>query len=449
MCHHRIYQTALILPGYILLLLLLNGCASYSQTHHSIQQSLFNHNPTRALEQLEKNSHSNNDLFLYHADKAILLRMLGRYKESNIEIEHAKKIIKKFSASSIIEEGAAFFINDSTRVYIGSPVEQVMLHIYAALNYLELKQTDSARVEILQVDTRLRSFMQSDPDSPFSFDPFARYLSGIIYEDLGEWSDAMIAYRKAYEAYLAHQELYHIEIPGQLKESLILMADMVGLKTERKKYEKMFKLKFTDLNAAQDKQSELIFTFHNGLAPIKKEHSMQMLAPATGRFVRISLPAYYERNNRISKLRIKIRDKDHYSTTTELTENIGYLAIKTLEDHLPAITARALARAVAKDKIAKDSGEKNQLFGLLINIAGVATERADTRSWLTLPDEIQTARLNIPHGKHTLAIELLNDNNQIVAQKRIENIQIDKNKKLYLSFHWIANGIEHGLTKQH
>ena len=104
---------------------------------------------------------------------------------------------------------------------------------------------------------------------------------------------------------------------------------------------------------------------------------------------------------------------------------------------------------MAKDKIAKDSGEKNQLFGLLVNIAGVATERADTRSWLTLPDEIQTARLNIPHGKHTLAIELLNDNNQIVSQKRIENIQIDKNKKLYLSLHWAANGVEHGLTKQH
>ena len=448
MCHRRICLVLFSL-GNIFLFLLPGGCASYSQSHNSIQQSLFNQNPERALKQLEQNSHSDSDLFLYHADKAILLRMLGKYAESNVEIERAKKLVADFSATSLIEEGAAFFINDSTRTYIGSPVEQVMLHIYAALNYLELKQIDSARVEVLQVDTRLRSFMQDDPDSPLSFDPFARYLSGIIYEDLGEWSDAMIAYRKAYEAYLSHHELYHVTIPEQLKKSLILMANKVGLKAERKKYEKTFNLKLADLNSIQSKQAELIFTFHNGLAPIKKEHNVQMLVPTTGRFVRISLPAYYERNNNISKVRIKIRDKQYFTTTSELTENINSLAIKTLENHMPAITARALARAGTKDKIAKDAGEKSPLFGLFVNLVGVATERADTRSWLTLPAEIQTARLNIPHGKHSLIIELLNNNNQIVSRGNIENIQFEKNKKHYLSFHWVTNGIESSLTKRY
>lgn len=440
---------ALFSLGNILLFLLLSGCATYSQTHRSIQQSLLNNNTARALKQLEQKSHSNSDLFLYHADKAILLRMLGHYAQSNVEIERAKKLVEEFSATSIVEEGAAYIINDSTRTYTGTPVEQVMLHIYAALNYLELQQIDSARVEVLQVDTRLRSFMEDDPTNPLNFDPFARYLSGIIYEDLGEWSDAMISYRKAYNAYLSHHDLYQIDIPVQLQESLILMSDKIGLTEERKKYENAFNIKLATINSLKSKQGELVLTFHNGLAPIKREHSAQLLAPSTGRFVRISLPAYYKRNNSISKLRIKVKDQQFYtSTTTELTEDISSLEIKTLENHLPAITARALVRAATKDQIAKDAGERNSLFGLLVNLVAIATERADTRSWLTLPAEIQMARLTIPPGKHTLAIEFLNNNNQIVLQRKIKNIQINKNQKRYLSFHWVANGLAGSPTER-
>jgi len=448
MLHQGRYRP-LFSPGNLLLgtlFLLLGGCASYSQTHYSIQQSLFNHNPARALEQLEKKSPSSRDQFLYHADKAMLLRMLGRYSESNAEIESAKKIVDEFSATSISEEGAAFIINDATRTYIGTPVEQVMLHVYAALNYLELRQLDSARVEILQVDTRLRSFREDDPDNPLSFDPFARYFSGIIFEDLSEWSDAMIAYRKSYEAYQAHHALYKLGIPEQLKRSLILMADKVGLTAEREKYEQEFNLKLADLNSISKHQSELIFTFHNGLAPIKREHSTQLFSPATGRFVRIALPSYHRRKNIVTKLRIKIQDQLQYTSTTELTEDIGSLEIKTLEEHMPAITARALARAVVKYNLADDVSDKNPVAGLLVNLAGIATERADTRSWLTLPAEIQTARLPIPPGNHNLIIELLNDNNRVVLQQEISDIQINGNQKHYLSFHWVAGDLTNRRT---
>ncbi len=429
--------------------LVLSGCATYSDSQQFIQQNLFNHNPARALELLEKDDISDRNRFLYFADKAMLLRILGKYTESNVEIERAKKWLEEFSATSVTEEGAAFIVNDATRTYIGSPVEQIMLNVYAALNYLELQQIDSARVEILQVDTRLRSFAQNDPDTPLSFDPFARYLSGIIYEDLGEWSDAMIAYRKAYKAYLSHQDLYLVSVPGQLKASLILMAAKVGLKDEQIKYEQQFNLKLSDLINKQNDQGELILTFHNGLAPIKRENGIQMLAHTTGRMVRVAVPSYQQRSNVIKNLRITKIGNQKFSSKSELTENISSLQIKTLKNNMPAITARALVRAAAKDKIAKDMGEKNPLAGFLANIVGVATERADTRSWLSLPSEIQTARLFLPQGNHDFYIELFDNYNNIVLKKKILNIKINKNKKRYLSFHWAGNGIATSLAKQH
>ncbi|MCW9024086.1 MAG: hypothetical protein OQK73_05335 [Gammaproteobacteria bacterium] len=437
------------------MLLLLAGCASYSQSQHTIQQSLINQNPAQALELLDKKKNNGSDQFLYHTDRAMLLRMLGKYAESNAEIEIAKKLVEEFSATSITEQGAAFLINDATRTYTGTPVEQIMLHVYAALNYLELGQPDSARVEILQVDTRLRGFMQDDPDSPLSFDPFARYLSGIIYEDMGEWSDAMIAYRKSYKAYQAHQDLYSIGIPAQLKSSLILMAHKIGLSDEQKKYEQAFNLKILDLLNARKNQSELVFMFHNGLAPVKREHAAQIFSPVAGRLIRIAVPGYYRRDNSISRVRINIQNQNEktnqylYSATSEVTEDISSLAIKTLESYMPAITARALARAVAKYKMAKDAGDKNPMAGLLVNLVGFVTERADTRSWLSLPAEIQTARLPLPPGNYRLIIELLGYNNHVVSQQTVENVQVKKSQKHYLSFHWTASSLNHGLAGRH
>ncbi len=202
------------------LLLQLVGCASYSQGFAPIEAKLAAQDPAAAMQILDKQGHGRNELLLYLLNKAMLQRMQHDFAASNQSLEQAKQVIQTYSAVSITEQSAAFVINDTTRTYIGTPLEQVMLHVYAALNYLELEDHDAARVEALQVEVRLRQLMQDSPESALSVDPFARYLSGMIFEDLGEYSDAMIAYRKAYEAYQAHEKLYALTIPDYLKQVL-------------------------------------------------------------------------------------------------------------------------------------------------------------------------------------------------------------------------------------
>ncbi len=425
------------------LLLILGGCASYSQSFQTVEHKLLSNDPAGALQALDKQSHSDRDLFLYTSNKATLLRMLNKYRESNEEIEKAKAIVDKYSAISVSETTSSFIINDATRTYIGSPVEQVMLYIYAALNYLEMNDLDNARVEILQADIRLRTLMQDDPDSPLSIDPFAHYLSGIIYEDLGEWSDAMIAYRKAYKAYQAHNSLYGIAVPQQLKRVLILMADKVGLNDERRKYEREFSLRLADIQAENKNTAELIFIFHNGLAPIKRESSVNVLEPGSGHMIRVSLPRYEKRGTMVASARLHLHNanQDHDNTLiaeTEKTEDISMLEIESLNAQIGAITARAIARAVAKHEMAKEAGKQDSLAGLIVNIAGVLTERADTRSWLTLPTEIQTARLNAPADTYAVNIELLDHNNNIIFQRSLGKIELNKDRKQYLSFNWAS-----------
>ena len=416
------------------LLLQLSGCASYSQGFEPIEAQLAAQDPAAAMQILEKKGPGRNELLLYLLNKAMLQRMQHDFAASNQSFEQAKQVIQTYSAVSISEESAAFIINDATRTYTGTPLEQVMLHVYAALNYLELGDQDAARVEALQVEVRLRQLMQDFPESTLSVDPFARYLSGMIFEDLGEYSDAMIAYRKAYEAYQAHAELYTLNVPNYLKRDLLRMASKVGLTNEYTRFEAQFGLTLHNNPATAQENGEIVVLFHNGLAPIKREHSVAVIDPGSGRLIRVSLPYYQFRQQRISRARIETKGM---SAQTQPVEAIDNIAEQTLQAYMPAITARAVARAVLKYNMSREAGKQNDVAGLIVNIAGVLTERADTRSWLSLPANIQMARLQLPAGNYTLSIELLDDFEQIQHTTMLNDVKVTPGERRYVSYHYV------------
>ncbi len=421
------------MPG-LFLLSGLQGCASYSQSFQNIETSLITQSPAAALQILEKQGHKKNNRLLFLLNKAILLRMKKDYAGSNKVLEEAKKIIQAYSAASVSEQSLAFLLNDSTITYTGSPLEQVMINVYAALNYLELGKLDDARVEILQADVRLRQLTEDAPKQALSVDPFARYLAGMVFEQLGEYSDAMIAYRKALQGYQLHnQELYPIRIPQQLKLDLLRMARKVGLDNEYEKLKQRFS--FTDAQVDSSRyDTEIIFIFNNGLAPVKREESVSVVAPESGQFIRISLPYYQSRPRQVDYTRIIANDLVRQS---ELVENIDAIDRKTLETYMPKITARTITRAVIKYQMAREANKQNELAGLLVNIAGVLTERADTRSWMTLPTEIQLARLPVTAGKYDLRLQLLDSGHKLLKTIHLGKVDVAEGEKKFISYHYI------------
>ena len=418
------------------LLTMASGCATYSNTYQEVEICIVEQRHDDALEILEKRQHPDRDQLLYHLDKAILLRMNGCYAASNEEFEKAKGIIEELSALSLREQASALLINDATRAYVGHPFEQVLIHLYAALNYLEKGDIDAARVEALQVDVRLKELADGDPDSAFSVDPFSRYLSGVVYEELGEWSDALIAYRKAYQAYQTHGQRYPVEVPSFLKIDLLRLTEKLGLDDELSKYRASFDLDHWPPLAAERDHGELIFILHSGLAPIKREESISSLDPKSGQLLRVSLPRYEKRLTAGDRARVIAAGQ---SVDTEVMEDINQIAIETLKARLPAITTRAIARAALKYAISKKTREENKMAGLLVNVVGVLTERADTRSWLTLPGEIQMARVALPPGVHDVRVELIGTTGQVIGIQEFRDMPIQSGKKTYHSYHWIPS----------
>ena len=413
---------------------LTSACATYSTGFQATEAALMRHQPRVALQVLEKQRPPKRDMVLYLLNKAMLLRMNGDYTASNQAFEAAKRLTSELSAVSLREQSESFVINDATRSYVGEEYELVLVHLYEALNYLNLGQLDDARVEAVQVDLELQAYHERFSKAGYTQDAFARYLNGMIYEDLGEISDAMIAYRKAYEAYQGYQIHYGVAVPAPLKRDLLRLSRAMGLDDELRRYQQAFGL---DLQAAQrdPDKGEVVFILSNGLVPIKRQASTLVPTYNSGRLIRISLPVYQYRTSGADYARVNV---DGQRADTAVMENVAAIAIQNLKEKMPAITARAIARAVVKAKLA-DEADKNgdPLLGLMVNIAGIATEVADTRSWLTLPDNIQMARLAVAPGTYTVKVDLYGNYGRVLKEQAFSDVVVKQGRMTFLTYAWI------------
>jgi len=84
------------------------------------------------------------------------------------------------------------------------------------------------------------------------------------------------------------------------------------------------------------------------------------------------------------------------------------------EEQLGGILIKMVARSALKYELArgieKELDKKNEALGdiafLTANAAAALFERADTRSWHLLPDEVSVVRLRLPAGVHPLTLEV-------------------------------------------
>ncbi|KPK39176.1 MAG: hypothetical protein AMJ69_06365 [Gammaproteobacteria bacterium SG8_47] len=412
---------------------LLAGCATHTQRVQRLEQYYLAGDAANALVALDQIGYPRRDRVLYLMDQAILLRMDAQYEASNAALEQAKALIDELTAASVTETVAQFTLNDAASSYVGSPLEHVLIHVYAAFNYLDLGRVDAARVEALQLDQLTRQLGRRPETQLLGNVAFAHYLSGIIFEDLGEWSDAMIAYRKAYEAYQQHGTTLDERIPQALKTDLLRLSEHMGLAEENRAYQREFNIDSWLPLARYRELGEIIVFFHDGLVPIKREHSEVVPLVGHGQLVRVSLPAYYDRGQPAQSARVTINDQ---TWQTEPAMNIARTAHVTLEKQMPGIIARSAMRNVVKYQTAREAGRQDELAGLAVNIFNVLTESADTRSWLTLPAEIQIARIALPPGSYDCEIAALPYGQHSGNATRFAGLHVDAGTKLYLSYRW-------------
>ena len=102
------------------------------------------------------------------------------------------------------------------------------------------------------------------------------------------------------------------------------------------------------------------------------------------------------------------------AAATEPLLDVNLVAGQQLDKMMPMILARAVVRRAVKAaamtaaseavkrKNRNSTGDAAELGFALANLAWTASERADTRSWSSLPAQIQVARLPLPAGAHAV-----------------------------------------------
>ncbi len=410
----------------VLLAGLAGGCAAYGDWIHELEEDLAAGDYQGAMATLDEHGRGRRDAVLYLLNRGLLLRMTGEFAQSNAAFEEAKTLMERLSAVSVSEQAGALTVNDLMRSYAGEFHERVLLHLFAALNYLDLGQPREARVEILQLDELLE---QLDSES-LAGGAFARYFSGLVFDSLGEPDNALIAYRKAYQAYRTYPEDAALGVPRQLQQDLVRLTERLGLLEEARRLRREFGMETTAL--PEKGAGEVALILFSGLAP-HKEESHVTVPTEDGVLVSVAMPYYEGRLPHVRGLRL---EADGHRSEAERVEDINVLAMASLERRRPLILARALARAVLKHEAVEKAEKQSDGLGLLVNIVTVASERADTRSWSLLPSHIYLARLSLPEGEWHLRAWLEDDKGQVVGQRDYA-VRIKAGQRLFLSMHWI------------
>ena len=331
------------------------------------------------------------DAFLGHAEAGMAWHVQGDLKKSTVAWLRASTVLETYkdrptiSGRTATEGATSIILNDKSLFYDGEDYEVSLLHAFLAWDFLRLGKQDDALVEIRQ-GYQIQDDAETRYEATYGMNRFAHFLAAVIQETLGNLDDARI-------------DLEHLskKIPDHpfVKKAQARNAALLQGNTE------------------EAGKSEIFLVFERGR--VAEKVAKDFFYETKQSVGRLSLPAFGSPPSAAHALELRI-DGEPVGKTIPL-ERVFKVAKANLKDRMGWITAKTIGRSAAKtlfvDKAAKHIEKKENGEGLsnLIRILGsivvLATERADLRSWMTLPLSIDILRLHLPPGKYSATLHLV------------------------------------------
>lgn len=410
----------------------LSGCTSARMSDHQadnfFRQGKYDDAALDLEKGLEKQGEDSKDALLYLLDIGLSLHSAGKYDESTKYLRKADAIADIKDYTSLTKEASTLLVSENTKDYKGEDFEKVLINTYLSMNYALQGQFEDAQVEARRVNRKLY-MMITDGQRKYKQNAFARYLSGILYEASGNYNDAYIDYKAAFDLAPTFPEL---------GRDLWRTAMLSRLDDDMKQWDTKLHLTQADHERAREvaprsNKGEIIVLYENGISPIKRPNP---------NFT--SVPKFYPRFNPVAQATVQISilanepnpspNSWQQAGTTAPLDNIEATAIENLDEKYAGIIAKKVAGVVAKVGVgyAVAQETKSPILGQLTAWALAKADSADLRSWNLLPKDLQLLRIPVTPG--TYVVRTTPVGGKPLPEK---TIQVPVGKKVFVDFRYM------------
>ena len=423
----------------------LSGCATFESPYPTkmdpIKSDLRDNQPKSAETKLTASS-SDKKGNLYALEQGRLQQLNDHPKLSLqayakvINAIQADKMKAKIQASKMFESTGAILTNDREMPFDIPDYAMTFLYAYQSLNYLSEHDLSNALVSIRQLSDaqywirqqqdianqgqqklnkdysnqniqedklgldkskEIQSMYAQAKNISNSYENgFSYYLASILYMAYGDYNDAMVS----------------------IKDASRLLPDNTYVTQTYKEIERGF----NGQNALPSGEGRLVVFYEPGFVEPRKAFQLPLFLGKLG-FQMVSIPYYTNDNLKLHPFFITV--KNNKSKKTLITQQQGQLlvnttqmAVKSLSEAYPAIITREVLRLVVKSVMAYTAQEKGGGWGLIgASIYNILTSKADQRSWLLLPNNVQLFESPLPVGDYQAKINNISRTLKINNQK--------------------------------
>ena len=481
----------------LLVLLLAGGCTTYSTKMANLRPQLTAGDYEGALLTVEEEAGKKDQLLLYLERGLILhyADRHGESNEAFAAAERMAddlytKSVSEGAASLISNDNA---ISYRARPFEMAMVPYYKALNYIYLGDRDAAQVEARRAGLQlrkYVAATLKGIRDEDADDLLRTgnNAFLHYFSGMLYDWDGEINDAYVSYRNAATAFQLNHGLLALDIPPSLAADLARLANRLGFQTELAELRKQCPAVFEHEDGAridhspstpaqyesgvanagwQSGHGEVALFLETGYVARKTEIRFDfpifegeayndpnywswqiyagmgnMQALVHGRkieyWVSVAAPELQDAPGPITGVRVAAHMVDEQPADVQVASarisTLSREARVTFDAEKASIFFKTILRGLTK-YLASRGAEKagGGWAKLAANIFGAVTESADTRSWLTLPENLELVRMSLPAGVYDLEVDILGPRGQILMTRTVPGVDVRAGDWTFLS----------------
>lgn len=418
-----------------LVVCLCSACAAPSLRYKSEVNNLLRDGQFEQAESLiasKKNKlYTQKDSVLFYLDRATLFHDDQQPRKSDELFNQAQERIDELYAKSVSASVARLFINDLTTPYYAADYERALTFFYRALNFMQLGNPTEAAVEARKAVSFLDE-LRGTKTKGYTDDPFVQYVSSLIFESVGERSDARISRENAFKAYeKLGLPAPDFSVPADANQKgEVIIFHYNGLLPVKKSQ---------TLQVAWDRLVNMASSAKENTGPVSPEVQNAIRAGIVGNAVTLAFPVLEKQPYAVAGSTVQVNGQQ---VPLQKAADLSLMAKIDLDEKLPGIWFRLATRAVirqtavvqARHAVTKGADNKGlgELAGHLMSALGASLEKADTRQWFTLPAEIYMTRLFLPVGKQDITLLFKDGYGNILKTYTFEDVAIKKGGRVFL-----------------